>query len=124
MINKHDDHTSATCKLNVISDFRIVVSVQQEVSGLMLEEVSSGETSPDSLSDTCPMLKCEPSPFSSKPVMYDKEEVNVCIGFFREKMTTTRGYPCSELLPRNVRFLSDLTILSRQVASSSLPSSR
>ena len=59
-----------------VPHFRIVISVQP-VSGPMLEEVASGESSPDSLSDTCPMFKQEPSPFSSKPVMYDKEEVTV-----------------------------------------------
>ena len=55
-----------------------MISVQP-VSGPMLEEVSSGGSSPDSLSDTCPMFKQEPSPFSSKPVMYDKEEVYLYI---------------------------------------------
>ena len=57
-----------------LSHLRIVISAQP-VSGPVLEEESSGDSSADSLSDTYPMFKQEPSPFSSKPVMYDKEEV-------------------------------------------------
>ena len=67
-----------------VSFFRIVISVQA-VSGPVLEEALSGDSSPDSLSDTCPMFKQEPSPFSSKPVMYDKEEVSkvlICVFSF------------------------------------------
>ncbi|XP_028410274.1 autophagy-related protein 2 homolog B-like [Dendronephthya gigantea] len=58
-------------------DFPRIVISTQPVSGPVLEEESSGDSSPDSLSDTCPMFKQEPSPFSSKPVMYDKEELVV-----------------------------------------------
>ena len=56
---------------------RIIFHVQSSVSGIVLEEPSTGNDSPDSLSDTCSMFKSEPSPFSSKPVVHNEEEVIV-----------------------------------------------
>lgn len=44
-----------------------------------LEEVRSSDNSPLSSLDTYPVMSAEPSPFSSRPVMFETEEV--CIPF-------------------------------------------
>lgn len=41
-----------------------------------LEEVPSSDNSPLSSLDAYPVMKAEPSPFSSRPVMFDTEEVS------------------------------------------------
>ena len=42
-----------------------------------LEEVASSDNSPLSSIDAYPVMKAEPSPFSSKPVMLETEEASV-----------------------------------------------
>lgn len=55
--------------------FRVVVTVQQHSKSMLEENGSSENSSTDGLSDSCSMFEKETSPFSSKPHMYDNEEV-------------------------------------------------
>ena len=54
---------------------RIVVTVQPPAPLSALEEVQSSDNSPLSSLDAYPVMKAEPSPFSSRPVMFETEEV-------------------------------------------------
>ena len=55
---------------------RIVITVQPPAPLSALEEVQSSDNSPLSSLDAYPVMKAEPSPFSSKPVMFETEEVS------------------------------------------------
>lgn len=54
---------------------RIVVKVQPAAPLSALEEVPSSDNSPLSSLDAYPVMKAEPSPFSSRPVMFETEEL-------------------------------------------------
>lgn len=54
---------------------RIVVTVQPPAPLSALEEVQSSDNSPLSSIDAYPVMKAEPSPFSSRPVMFETEEL-------------------------------------------------
>lgn len=54
---------------------RIVVTVQPPAPLSALEEVQSSDNSPLSSLDAYPVMKAEPSPFSSRPVMFETEEL-------------------------------------------------
>ena len=55
---------------------RIVISIKPAAPLSVLEEVQSTDNSPLSSLDAYPVMKADPSPFSSKPVMFDTEQVN------------------------------------------------
>ena len=55
---------------------RIVITVQPPAPLSALEEVQSSDNSPLSSLDAYSVMKAEPSPFSSKPVMFETEEVS------------------------------------------------
>ncbi|XP_020613758.1 autophagy-related protein 2 homolog A-like [Orbicella faveolata] len=54
---------------------RIVITVQPSAPLSALEEVPSSDNSPLSSLDAYPVMKAEPSPFSSRPVMFETEEL-------------------------------------------------
>ncbi|XP_032229224.2 autophagy-related protein 2 homolog B isoform X2 [Nematostella vectensis] len=54
---------------------RVVITTQPLVPLSVLEEVHSGENSPLSSLEAYPVIKNKPSPFSSKPVMFEAEEL-------------------------------------------------
>lgn len=54
---------------------RIVITVQPPAPLSALEEVPSSDNSPLSSLDAYPVMKAEPSPFSSRPVMFETEEL-------------------------------------------------
>jgi len=54
-----------------------VITVQPPAPLSALEEVQSSDNSPLSSLDAYPVMKAEPSPFSSRPVMFEMEEVSV-----------------------------------------------
>ncbi|XP_029191275.2 LOW QUALITY PROTEIN: autophagy-related protein 2 homolog A-like [Acropora millepora] len=54
---------------------RIVVTVQPPAPLSALEEVQSSDNSPLSSIDAYPVMKSDPSPFSSRPVMFETEEL-------------------------------------------------
>lgn len=62
--------------LNFTYFCRIVITVQPPALLSALEEVQSTDNSPLSSLDAYPVMKAEPSPFSSKPVMFETEEVS------------------------------------------------
>lgn len=55
---------------------RIVITVQPPAPLSALEEVPSSDNSPLSSLDAYPVMRAEPSPFSSRPVMFETEEVS------------------------------------------------
>ena len=55
---------------------RIVITVQPPAPLSALEDVPSSDNSPLSSLDAYPVMKAEPSPFSSRPVMFETEEVS------------------------------------------------
>lgn len=57
--------------------WRIVITVQPPAPLSALEEVRSSDNSPLSSLDTYPVMTAEPSPFSSRPVMFETEEVSI-----------------------------------------------
>lgn len=54
---------------------RIVITVQPPAPLSALEDVPSSDNSPLSSLDAYPVMKAEPSPFSSRPVMFETEEL-------------------------------------------------
>ena len=54
-----------------------MITVQPPAPLSALEEVQSSDNSPLSSLDAYPVMKAEPSPFSSRPVMFEMEEVSV-----------------------------------------------
>ena len=57
--------------------WRIEITVQPPAPLSALEEVPSSDNSPLSSLDAYPVMKAELSPFSSRPVMFETEEVSV-----------------------------------------------
>lgn len=53
-----------------------MITVQPPAPLSALEEVPSSDNSPLSSLDAYPVMKAEPSPFSSRPVMFETEEVS------------------------------------------------
>ena len=53
------------------------MTVQPPAPLSALEEVQSSDNSPLSSVDAYPVMKGDPSPFSSRPVMFETEEVSV-----------------------------------------------
>lgn len=54
-----------------------MVTVQPPAPLSALEEVQSSDNSPLSSIDAYPVMKSDPSPFSSRPVMFETEEVGI-----------------------------------------------
>ena len=52
------------------------MTVQPPAPLSALEEVQSSDNSPLSSVDAYPVMKADPSPFSSRPVMFETEEVS------------------------------------------------
>ena len=85
-----------------------MITVQPPAPLSALEEVPSSDNSPLSSLDAYPVMKAEPSPFSSRPVMFETEEVssNSSVYIFGANGIQMNDCECRRVVHVNCELLS------------------